>query len=87
MREAAMAPSPTADATRFIEPWRRSPATNAPGWLDSKGYGFRLSFHKVSRGDRGGPAPTSARVGPAIDPPNLGTPHESTEPDSIPRAA
>jgi hypothetical protein len=86
MREAAMAPSPTADATRFIEPWRWSPATNAPGWLDSKGYGFRLSFHKVSA-EIGADRQQPARVGPAIDPPNLGRPHESIEPDSIPRAA
>ncbi len=40
MSEAAMAPSPTADATRLMEPCRRSPATNTPGWLDSKGIGI-----------------------------------------------
>jgi len=34
--EAAIAPSPTADATRLTEPWRRSPATKTPGWLVSR---------------------------------------------------
>lgn len=32
----AMAPSPTADATRFTESARTSPATNTPGMLDSR---------------------------------------------------
>ena len=31
-----MAPSPTADATRFTESARTSPATNTPGMLDSR---------------------------------------------------
>lgn len=36
-----MAPSPTADATRFIEERRTSPATNTPGKLVSSGNGSR----------------------------------------------
>src|SRR4051812_17967504 len=31
-----MAPSPTAEATRLLEQWRTSPATNTPGSLDSQ---------------------------------------------------
>jgi hypothetical protein len=37
----AMDPSPTAEATRLIEPLRASPAANTPGRLASKGYGSR----------------------------------------------
>ena len=29
----------------MIEPWRASPATNSPGWLDSSGSGSRASGH------------------------------------------
>jgi hypothetical protein len=36
-------PSPTAAATRLIEPARTSPAANNPGWLVSKGSGKRPS--------------------------------------------
>ena len=36
-----MAPSPTADATRFIESRRTSPAAKTPGTLVSRGYGGR----------------------------------------------
>ncbi len=40
-----MAPSPTADAGRFTEPWRVSPAANMPDNLsrDSRGYGQEAS--------------------------------------------
>ena len=38
-----MAPSPTADATRFMESSRTSPAANTPGRLDSSAYGGRAS--------------------------------------------
>jgi hypothetical protein len=30
-------PSPTAPATRLVEPERTSPTANSPGWLVSKG--------------------------------------------------
>ena len=36
MSATAIAPSPTAEATRLMEPWRTSPATKRPGWLDSR---------------------------------------------------
>ena len=45
----AMAPSPTADATRLIEPCRTSPAKKIPGELDSRNSGSRSSFHHVPR--------------------------------------
>ena len=38
-----MAPSPTAEATRFIESSRTSPAANTPGMLVSSAYGARPS--------------------------------------------
>jgi hypothetical protein len=36
-------PSPTAAATRLVDPDRRSPTANRPGWLVSKGSGDRAS--------------------------------------------
>jgi hypothetical protein len=36
-----MAPSPTAEATSLIEPFRTSPAANTPGRLVSNGNGGR----------------------------------------------
>jgi hypothetical protein len=39
----ALAPSPTAAATRFIEPRRTSPTANTPGMLVSNGSGGRPS--------------------------------------------
>ena len=41
----AMDPSPTAEATRFTEPWRTSPAANTPGMLVSSVNGPRSSGH------------------------------------------
>ena len=38
-----MEPSPTAEATRFTEPWRTSPATKTPGTLLSSRNGSRFS--------------------------------------------
>ena len=38
-----MAPSPTADATRFIESSRTSPAANTPGTLASRANGARVN--------------------------------------------
>jgi len=35
--------SPTADATRFTDPWRTSPATKTPGTLDSSRNGLPFS--------------------------------------------
>ena len=40
-----MAPSPTAEATRLIDPCRRSPAANTPGMLVSSSKGARLVGH------------------------------------------
>ena len=49
----ALAPSPTAAATRFIEPWRTSPAAKtAERWI-SKGSGERPSAAQVSTGSSG----------------------------------
>ena len=39
----AIEPSPTAEATRFIEPWRTSPAAKTPGMLVSSENGLRSS--------------------------------------------
>src|SRR6266540_792394 len=41
----AIAPSPTADATRLADSARTSPATNTPGTLVSRWYGARDSVH------------------------------------------
>ncbi len=35
MKDTAVEPSPTAEATRFIERWRTSPTANTPGTLVS----------------------------------------------------
>jgi hypothetical protein len=43
----AVAPSPTADATRLTERWRTSPAANTPGMLVSKKKGSRSSLHPL----------------------------------------
>src|SRR3712207_7957143 len=43
-----MAPSPTAEATRLIEPLRTSPAANTPGRLVSSRYGSRASSRQAS---------------------------------------
>src|SRR6266568_5397800 len=40
---AAPAPSPTAEAKRFIDPKRTSPTANTPGTLVSKLIGFRCN--------------------------------------------
>ncbi len=45
-----MAPSPTADATRFIESSRTSPAANTPGRLVSSEYGARASDQRGAPG-------------------------------------
>jgi DNA-binding NarL/FixJ family response regulator len=44
----ALAPSPTAAATRFIEPCRTSPTAKTPGTLVSKGRGPRPSTDQIS---------------------------------------
>ena len=41
MSRTTVAPSPTADATRLIDPSRTSPAANTPGMLASSGSGSR----------------------------------------------
>src|SRR5262245_21817465 len=43
-RRTTIAPSPTAEATRFIAPARRSPAAKSPGTLGSSVRGSRRSF-------------------------------------------
>src|SRR6516165_4328164 len=43
----AVAPSPTADATRLTERERASPAANTPGMLVSKKKGSRSSLHPL----------------------------------------
>ena len=55
---AAMAPSPTAPATRLVEPWRTSPAAKRPGTLVSRASGSRSS------GQGSGRRPCSSRSGP-----------------------
>ena len=45
-----MAPSPTADATRFIESRRTSPAANTPGTLVSSTNGGRVNGQRRSTG-------------------------------------
>ena len=47
-----MAPSPTAEATRFMESSRTSPAANTPGTLVSSANGDRASGHGRSQGQQ-----------------------------------
>src|SRR3954468_1502351 len=54
----AIAPSPTAEATRLTESARASPATNTPGTLASSGHGSRSS------GQPRGRWPSTTRSGP-----------------------
>ena len=54
----AIAPSPTAEATRFADSDRTSPATNTPGTLVSRWYGARSSGQPVSSCSKSGPAST-----------------------------
>ena len=61
-----MAPSPTADATRFIDSSRTSPAANTPGRLVSRANGARARLHGVSELDDLGPGEQEA-VGVAGD--------------------
>ncbi len=58
-------PSPTADATRFTEPLRTSPAANTPGRLVSSGSGRRSRGHEASS-PRSGPVTTKPRSSLAI---------------------
>ena len=59
----AMAPSPTAEATRLADSARASPATNTPGILLSRWYGARSSIQPAGR------SPTRGRSGPVITKP------------------
>src|SRR6185437_9197457 len=66
-RCTAIAPSPTAEATRFIEERRTSPATKTPGRLVSNGYGSRAPVHfgwcvpcRSSEPERINPCPSRA---------------------------
>src|SRR3954462_12349091 len=52
----ALEPSPTAAATRFMEPWRTSPTANTPGTLVSKGKRGRLVVY--ASGGRSRPVST-----------------------------
>ena len=47
MSDATIDPSPTAAATRFVEPWRTSPAAKRPTRLVSSGIGSRSSGQRV----------------------------------------
>ena len=58
MRRMAIDPSPTADATRLVDPWRTSPTANTPGRLVSNGIGGRSS------GQPAGGRPSSSRSVP-----------------------
>ena len=49
MKETAIDPSPTADATRFTLPARTSPTAKTPGRLVSNRYGARASGHCAAR--------------------------------------
>ena len=56
-------PSPTAVATRLVEPERTSPTANSPGWLVSKGSGSRpRAAQRSSRWS--GPRARSVRTKP-----------------------
>src|SRR5262249_37243037 len=55
IKETAIDPSPTPEATRLIEPWRTSPATKMPGALVSRRNGSRSS------GQPGGRWPSPGR--------------------------
>jgi hypothetical protein len=57
MSWTAMAPSPTAEATRLTDRWWTSPAANTPGRLVSRNSGGRAAGHRVG----GPPATTSVR--------------------------
>jgi hypothetical protein len=81
MSATAIAPSPTADATRLIEPWRTSPATKRPGWLDSRWRGARSSGHGCC-GNRLGSDQHEERIGTGLDllAPTLVADHDRPEP-------
>src|SRR4030095_15369502 len=57
----AIAPSPTAEATRFPGSARTSPAANTPGRLVSRWYGSRSSGQPCGRPPRAGPGGTTPR--------------------------
>src|SRR5262249_51147662 len=52
-RRIAIDPSPTAEATRFTEPWRTSPAAKTPGRLVSSEKGRRSSGQDPSPSSSG----------------------------------
>src|SRR5712692_7153317 len=58
MNWTAIEPSPTADATRFTERQRTSPATKMPGTLASSRYGSRSGVQPFGR------LPSTIRSGP-----------------------
>ena len=63
------APSPTAEATRLVEPERTSPTAKSPGWLVSNGSGIRPNAVVIEiRGDIwNSPMPDSLYVKTEID--------------------
>ena len=71
----AVAPSPTAEATRLTEPWRMSPAAKTPGRLVSSSSGGR------SRGQPWGGLPLRSRSRPVSRKPRSS---RSTEPANQP---
>ena len=60
----ALAPSPTAAATRFMDPWRTSPTAKTAGTLVSKGSGERPSAGQATARSSG-PSCTSVRMNPS----------------------
>ena len=64
-----MAPSPTAEATRFIESRRTSPAAKTPGTLVSSANGLRSSGQTIESG-RSGPVSTKPRSSRSTDSPS-----------------
>ena len=59
----AMEPSPTAEATRFTDPYRTSPTAKTPGRLDSRNIGSRRSGQS--------PAGRLQQIGPGHHEPRL----------------
>src|SRR6185295_7808391 len=55
----AIAPSPTAEATRLTEPDRTSPEAKTPGRLVSRRYGWRAAVH-CEEPERAGPVRTNS---------------------------
>ena len=73
----AVAPPPTAEATRLTEPWRMSPAANTPGRLVSSSSGARLGVRHLPVASA---ASCSAVVGPRQPPASRSGPRPGVAP-------